>query len=118
MKFRRADGRDLPFPDRSFDFAHSSAVIEHVGWRARLRAGRNNHLARAEIRYWTYLQPNFNRNRDFPLPHAGKRYGSSAGLGVIKVLQPIGNTAGRLSRLGLKLAQTLARAASPQWVHL
>jgi hypothetical protein len=34
MMFRRADGRDLPFPDRSFDFAHSSAVIEHVGSRA------------------------------------------------------------------------------------
>ena len=31
MTFRRADGGDLPFPDRSFDFAHSSAVIEHVG---------------------------------------------------------------------------------------
>lgn len=34
LTFRQADGRDLPFPDRSFDFSHSSAVIEHVGSRA------------------------------------------------------------------------------------
>jgi len=31
MTFLRADGRDLPFADRSFDFVHSSAVLEHVG---------------------------------------------------------------------------------------
>jgi hypothetical protein len=31
MKFVRADGRDLPFEDRTFDVVHSSAVIEHVG---------------------------------------------------------------------------------------
>jgi ubiquinone/menaquinone biosynthesis C-methylase UbiE len=31
MKFVRADGRDLPFEDASFDYAHSSAVLEHVG---------------------------------------------------------------------------------------
>ncbi len=29
----RADGRDLPLEDASIDFAHSSAVIEHVGSR-------------------------------------------------------------------------------------
>jgi len=32
--FRRADGRALPFPDGAFDFAHSSAVIEHAGSRS------------------------------------------------------------------------------------
>jgi SAM-dependent methyltransferase len=31
VRFFRADGRHLPFEDASFDFAHSSAVIEHVG---------------------------------------------------------------------------------------
>ncbi len=31
MRFVAADGRDLPFDDDSFDFVHSSAVIEHVG---------------------------------------------------------------------------------------
>lgn len=34
VNFRRADGRALPFAAGSFDFAHSSAVIEHVGSRA------------------------------------------------------------------------------------
>lgn len=34
VSFHRADGRSLPFDDVSFDFAHSSAVIEHVGSRA------------------------------------------------------------------------------------
>jgi hypothetical protein len=34
VTFRQADGRALPFPDASFDFAHANAVIEHVGSRA------------------------------------------------------------------------------------
>jgi hypothetical protein len=31
MKFVQADGRELPFEDGAFDWAHSSAVLEHVG---------------------------------------------------------------------------------------
>jgi hypothetical protein len=31
VRFVRADGRDLPFEDGSYDIAHSSAVLEHVG---------------------------------------------------------------------------------------
>jgi ubiquinone/menaquinone biosynthesis C-methylase UbiE len=34
MTFRQADGRALPFKDDSFDYAHSSAVLEHVGGAA------------------------------------------------------------------------------------
>jgi ubiquinone/menaquinone biosynthesis C-methylase UbiE len=33
VRFYRSDGRTLPFPDGSFDFAHSNAVIEHAGSR-------------------------------------------------------------------------------------
>jgi SAM-dependent methyltransferase len=33
LRFVRADGRDLPFAQASFDYIHSSAVIEHVGDR-------------------------------------------------------------------------------------
>lgn len=33
ITFVRADGRDLPFEDGSFDVVHSNAVIEHVGPR-------------------------------------------------------------------------------------
>jgi hypothetical protein len=33
IKFIRADGRSLPFDNDTFDFVHSSAVLEHVGSR-------------------------------------------------------------------------------------
>lgn len=38
VRFVCADGCSLPFGDNSFDFAHSSAVIEHVGNRERQTA--------------------------------------------------------------------------------
>src|SRR4051812_26213067 len=34
LRFVRADGRNLPFADKQFDYVHSSAVLEHVGSRA------------------------------------------------------------------------------------
>ena len=33
LRFLCADGRNLPFRDGSFDYVHSSAVLEHVGRR-------------------------------------------------------------------------------------
>ena len=33
LRFVLADGRNLPFPERQFDYVHSSAVLEHVGSR-------------------------------------------------------------------------------------
>jgi ubiquinone/menaquinone biosynthesis C-methylase UbiE len=33
LRFVQGDGRDLPFNNASFDFVHSSAVLEHVGSR-------------------------------------------------------------------------------------
>ena len=38
VTYRRADGRDLPFADNSFDVVHSSAVLEHVGSFANQRS--------------------------------------------------------------------------------
>jgi SAM-dependent methyltransferase len=35
VRFLRADARELPFRDGTFDYAHSSAVLEHVGSRER-----------------------------------------------------------------------------------
>lgn len=31
VRFVHGDGKDLPFPDESYDWVHSSAVLEHVG---------------------------------------------------------------------------------------
>ena len=33
LRFVLADGRNLPFADKEFDYVHSSAVLEHVGSR-------------------------------------------------------------------------------------
>ena len=38
VRFVFADGRDLPFAEREFDYVHSSAVIEHVGSREKQAA--------------------------------------------------------------------------------
>lgn len=38
LRFVRTDGAVLPFPDRTFDVAFSSAVLEHVGGPAAQRA--------------------------------------------------------------------------------
>lgn len=38
LTYRRADGRSLPFAERSFDVVHSSAVLEHVGSLEKQRA--------------------------------------------------------------------------------
>lgn len=35
VTFVKADGTDLPFEDQSYDFVHSSAVLEHVGSESR-----------------------------------------------------------------------------------
>lgn len=38
MRFVLADGRNLPFADKAFDYVHSSAVLEHVGSRVKQSA--------------------------------------------------------------------------------
>ena len=59
-----ADGRDLPFRDRSFDIVFSNSVIEHVGDReSQSRFARE--IARVGRAYWIETP-----NRGFPVePH-------------------------------------------------
>lgn len=38
LRFVLADGRNLPFTDKEFDYVHSSAVLEHVGSREKQAA--------------------------------------------------------------------------------
>lgn len=38
VRYVRADGKSLPFPDDHFDVVHSSAVLEHVGSREQQKA--------------------------------------------------------------------------------
>ena len=38
LRFVSADGKNLPFADREFDYVHSSAVLEHVGGREKQTA--------------------------------------------------------------------------------
>jgi len=65
VQFAIADGCSLPFPDRSFDWVFSNAVIEHVGGRERQKqfAGEIQRVAR---KGYFVATP----NRHFPIdPH-------------------------------------------------
>jgi ubiquinone/menaquinone biosynthesis C-methylase UbiE len=62
LSYRRADGRNLPFQDASFDVVHSSAVLEHVG-SAENQRGFIAELTRVASRAVFFTTP----NRWFPV---------------------------------------------------
>ena len=62
VRFVRGDGRALPFPDKAFDYVHSSAVLEHVGGTAK-QAAFLRELARVARRGIFVTTP----NRWFPV---------------------------------------------------
>ncbi|WP_374471345.1 class I SAM-dependent methyltransferase [Phenylobacterium sp.] len=62
VTFRRANGLALPFADGSFDYAHSSAVLEHVGSREN-QARFIGELARVSRKGFFLTTP----NRWFPV---------------------------------------------------
>lgn len=62
LRYVQADGKSLPFDDRSFDVVHSSAVLEHVGSREE-QARFVNELLRVADRVVCLTTP----NRWFPV---------------------------------------------------
>jgi len=66
FRFVRGDGRALPFPDKSFDWVFSNAVIEHVGGEEDQKKFATE-IRRVAARGYFITSP----NRYFPIePHA------------------------------------------------